>query len=74
MTTDQRQAIVDIGSNSIRLVVFGGPLRAPSVLFNEKLLAGLGRGVVALGRLDPDSVQSALSGLARFGADRKSVV
>ena len=68
MTTDQRQAIVDIGSNSIRLVVFGGPLRAPSVLFNEKLLAGLGRGVVAHGRLDPDSVKGALIGLARFAA------
>ncbi len=68
MITDQRQAIVDIGSNSIRLVVFGGPLRAPSVLFNEKLMAGLGRGVVAQGRLDPDSVTSALAGLARFAA------
>ena len=68
MINDQRQAIVDIGSNSIRLVVFGGPLRAPSVLFNEKLLAGLGRGVVAQGRLDPDSVKSALNGLARFAA------
>ena len=68
MTKDQRQAIVDIGSNSIRLVVFGGPLRAPSVLFNEKLMAGLGRGVVAQGRLDPDSVASALTGLARFAA------
>ena len=68
MTTFQRRAIVDIGSNSIRLVVFGGPLRAPSVLFNEKLQAGLGRGVVANGRLDPDSVQSALVGLARFAA------
>ena len=68
MINDQRQAIVDIGSNSIRLVVFGGPLRAPSVLFNEKLMAGLGRGVVAHGRLDPDSVKSALTGLARFAA------
>ena len=65
---DQRQAIVDIGSNSIRLVVFGGPLRAPSLLFNEKLMAGLGRGVVAQGRLDPESVESALAGLARFAA------
>ncbi len=65
---DQRQAIVDIGSNSIRLVVFGGSLRAPSVLFNEKLMAGLGRGVVAQGRLDPESVASALAGLARFAA------
>ena len=66
--TDQRQAIVDIGSNSIRLVVFGGSLRAPSVLFNEKLMAGLGRGVVAQGRLDPESAASALTGLARFAA------
>ncbi|MFM5915999.1 MAG: Ppx/GppA family phosphatase [Novosphingobium sp.] len=65
---DPRQAIVDIGSNSIRLVVFGGPLRAPSVLFNEKLMAGLGRGVVAAGRLDPDSAAVALSSLARFAA------
>ena len=68
MTDYLRRAIVDIGSNSIRLVVFGGPPRAPSVLFNEKLMAGLGRGVVALGRLDPDSVTSALAGLARFAA------
>jgi exopolyphosphatase/guanosine-5'-triphosphate,3'-diphosphate pyrophosphatase len=65
---DPRQAIVDIGSNSIRLVVFGGPLRAPSLLFNEKLMAGLGRGVVAAGRLDPESVSMALTGLARFAA------
>ena len=68
MKTPPRQAIVDIGSNSIRLVVFGGAPRAPSVLFNEKLLAGLGRGVVMQGRLDPDSVASALAGLARFAA------
>ena len=68
MTDYLRRAIVDIGSNSIRLVVFGGPPRAPSVLFNEKLMAGLGRGVVALGRLDQDSVTSALAGLARFAA------
>ena len=68
MTDYPRRAIVDIGSNSIRLVVFGGPPRAPSVLFNEKLMAGLGRGVVALGALDPGSVKLALAGLARFAA------
>ena len=68
MKTPPRRAIVDIGSNSIRLVVYGGSQRAPSVLFNEKLLAGLGRGVVTNGRLDPDSVAGALAGLARFAA------
>ncbi len=68
MNSASRQAIVDIGSNSIRLVVFGGPQRAPVVLFNEKLMAGLGRGVVDGGRLDPDSARQALAGLARFAA------
>lgn len=63
-----RRAIIDIGSNSIRLVVFGGPPRAPALLFNEKLMAGLGRGVVAGGRLDPANVAMALTGLARFAA------
>ncbi len=62
-----RRAIIDIGSNSIRLVVFGGPPRAPALLFNEKLMAGLGRGVVAGGRLDPANVAMALTGLARAG-------
>lgn len=61
-----RRAIVDIGSNSIRLVVFGGPPRAPVVLFNEKLMAGLGRGVIATGELSAGSIKTALKGLARF--------
>ena len=68
MNAASRHAIVDIGSNSIRLVVFGGSLRAPVVLFNEKLTAGLGRGVIDDGRLDPDSAAQALAGLARFSA------
>ncbi len=48
--------------------MFGGPPRAPVVLFNEKLMAGLGRGVVTNGRLDPDNTALALAGLARFAA------
>ena len=66
MIAPRLQAIVDIGSNSIRLVVFGGAPRAPVVLYNEKLMAGLGRGVVATGRLDAGAVKVALAGLARF--------
>ena len=66
MSAPGRQAIIDIGSNSIRLVVFGGAVRAPVVLYNEKLMAGLGRGVVATGRLDPGAIKVALAGLARF--------
>lgn len=58
--------MIDIGSNSVRLVVFNGPPRAPSVLFNEKVMAGLGRAVVVTGRLDEKAMQATLKSLARF--------
>jgi len=63
-----RNAIVDIGSNSIRLVVFGGAARAPAVLFNEKIMAGLGRGLASGGCFDPEARALALDGLGRFAA------
>lgn len=61
-------AIVDIGSNSIRLVVFGGDPLSPKVLYGDKVVAGLGRGVVARGALDRRSTALALSTLKRFAA------
>lgn len=61
-----RRAIIDIGSNSIRLVVYVGPLRAPVPLYNEKLLAGLGRGVSQDGLIDEDAIRKALAELSRF--------
>ena len=45
-------AVVDIGSNSVRMVVYDGLRRAPSPMFNEKVLCGLGRGVAETGALD----------------------
>lgn len=68
MKKPQRHAIVDIGSNSIRLVVFGGSRRHPEVLYDDKLMAGLGRGVVARGQLDRRSMAEALQALSRFAA------
>ncbi|NCU12433.1 MAG: hypothetical protein GXC70_09830 [Sphingomonadaceae bacterium] len=68
MKQPQRRAIVDIGSNSIRLVVFGGTRRNSKVLYDDKLMAGLGRGVVARGRLDRRSMAEALQALSRFAA------
>lgn len=59
-------AIIDIGSNSIRLVVYDGLSRSPAQLFNEKLLCGLGRGVLTTGRLADEAVAKSLSALARF--------
>ena len=38
-----RVGVIDIGSNSVRLVVYEGGGRDPDTLFNEKVLCGLGR-------------------------------
>lgn len=59
-------AVVDIGSNSIRLVVYEGAQRAPTPVFNEKVLCGLARGLSRNGRMSESSMRLALSSLARF--------
>lgn len=59
-------AIIDIGSNSVRLVIYEGPSRSPTPLYNEKLFCGLGRDLATTGRLSDDAVGRALSALARF--------
>lgn len=64
----QPVGVIDIGSNSIRLVIYEGNARAPTVLFNEKMLAGLGKGLVSTGRLDPEAVTRAMGEFARFRA------
>jgi exopolyphosphatase/guanosine-5'-triphosphate,3'-diphosphate pyrophosphatase len=61
-------SIIDIGSNSIRLVIYEGIARSPTVLFNEKMLAGLGRGIVTTGRLDPEAVSRSMEEFRRFRA------
>ena len=58
--------IIDIGSNSIRLVIYEGAGRVPSILFNEKIMAGLGKGLGKSGLLDPQAVDRALTALSRF--------
>lgn len=62
----RRTAIIDIGSNSIRLVVYQGPARLPATLFNEKVMAGLGRGLSETGRIDDEGLAVARPTLARF--------
>lgn len=60
------RAIIDIGSNTVRMVIYGGTMRAPTVLLNEKVTAQLGRDIAANGRLAPEAVELALRGLRRF--------
>ena len=61
-------AVIDIGSNSVRLVVYEGLTRSPTPIFNEKVLAGLGREVQTTGLLAADAVDKALAALRRFRA------
>lgn len=62
----QFRAVIDIGSNSIRLVIFDGPRRAPLSICNEKALCGLGRDLEPGGTLNPDAVAEAIATLKRF--------
>ncbi len=59
-------AVVDIGSNSVRLVVYDGLSRAPTPIFNEKSLCAIGHGVATTGELSPAGVERALASLRRF--------
>lgn len=63
---DQRRAIIDIGSNTVRLVIYGGPPRAPTVVLNEKVNAKLGKGVADNGLLTEKASAAALAALARY--------
>ncbi|MCE7797427.1 Ppx/GppA family phosphatase [Sphingobium sufflavum] len=61
-----RIAIIDIGSNSVRLVVYDGPRRIPFTLFNEKILAGLGADIGTTGRIGQAAMERGLRALIRF--------
>jgi exopolyphosphatase/guanosine-5'-triphosphate,3'-diphosphate pyrophosphatase len=59
-------AIIDIGSNSVRLVVYAGAPRVPAPIFNEKVLAGLGAGLEQSRTFAPAAHDKALAALRRF--------
>lgn len=64
----RRAAVIDVGSNSVRLVMYRLEGRAIWTIFNEKSLAGLGRDLPSTGRLSPDGVEEAIASLRRFRA------
>ena len=66
MLNGKPTAIIDIGSNSVRLVVYEGAERMPAPVFNEKVMAGLGTGLAETGRLGAEQMGNALASLARF--------
>ena len=59
-------AVIDIGSNSVRLVVYERLTRSPTVIFNEKVLAGLGKGLSKTNALGEAPLRSALAAVRRF--------
>ncbi len=61
-----RVGVLDVGSNSVRLVVFDGAARSPAYFFNEKILCGLGAGLSETGRLNPEGRVRALAAIRRF--------
>ena len=63
-----RCGIVDLGSNSVRLVVFEGRGRNPQAIFNEKAVLGLGRGLQNSGRLNEEAIGTALTVMGRYAA------
>jgi exopolyphosphatase / guanosine-5'-triphosphate,3'-diphosphate pyrophosphatase len=65
---NQSVAVIDIGSNSVRLVVYEALTRAPTPLFNEKVLCGLGQGVTSTGAINEAAMNRAFAALSRFKA------
>ncbi len=59
-------AVIDIGSNSVRLVIYRVEGRSIWPTFNEKVLAGLGRDLKATGALHPGGMAESLIALRRF--------
>ena len=62
------RAVIDIGSNTVRLVVYSGSLRAPEVWLNERLMARLGRDLSASGAMPQKAMNCSLAALARYAA------
>ena len=61
-----RVGVVDVGSNSVRLVVFDGAARSPAYFYNEKIMCALGAGLSETGRLNPEGRKRALAAIHRF--------
>lgn len=61
-----RVGVIDVGSNSVRLVIFDGAARSPAYFYNEKIMCGLGAGLSETGILNPEGRARAVAAIARF--------
>lgn len=63
-----RVGVIDVGSNSVRLVVFDGAARSPAYFYNEKIMCALGAGLSETGHLNPEGRNRAILAIRRFAA------
>mgnify|MGYP001799893686 FL=1 len=63
-----RVGVIDVGSNSVRLVVFDGAARSPAYFYNEKIMCALGAGLSETGHLNPEGRKRAIAAIRRFAA------
>ncbi len=68
-----RVGVIDVGSNSVRLVVFDGAARSPAYFYNEKIMCALGAGLSQTGHLNPEGRKRAISAIRRFAALAKGM-
>lgn len=61
-----RIGVVDIGSNTVRLVVYDVPDRMPVPMFNEKAECRLVEGLSETGKLSEKGIAKAMASLGRF--------
>lgn len=66
-------AVIDIGSNSIRLVIYASGGRYPFPLFNERSNCRLGEGLGSENRLQPERIEVALAAISRFSKIMKAM-
>lgn len=66
--SNRSTAVIDIGSNTVRLVVYDGPQRVPLPKFNEKVMCGLGKELGTTGRLGEKAMADAIQALRRYAA------
>lgn len=68
-----RVGVLDVGSNSVRMVVFDGAARSPAYFYNEKIMCALGAGLSETGHLNPEGRVRAVSAIRRFAALAKGM-
>ena len=72
-STRKPYGIIDIGSNSVRLVVYDQLARAPLPRFNEKSMCRLGEGLAETGEIHAANFRQAIESVRRFRAIAKAM-